>query len=165
MEETAKIVQAQISFDMATFDKQSNEFRLAEQVIELVKKMSEDEQLALLKELQERLFKGRRKHEREAFFMVVDYSVEDRFYKSHIQNISASGVFIETRMPFKAGQEVSLTFPLPGYQKYIKIMGEIVRVTPQGIGVKFKMVREDQEAMVKSLLEWLTSTRTLEEKP
>ncbi len=126
--------------------------------------MSEDEQLTLLKELEEGFFKGRRKHERVPFFMVVDYSTEDRFYKSHIQNISAGGVFIKTRMPFKAGQEVSLTFPLPGYQKYVKISGEVARLTPQGIGVKFKMANQDQEGMIKSLLEWLTSTRIVEDK-
>ena len=62
-------------------------------------------------------------------------------------------------MPFRAGQEVSLTFPLPDYQKYIKIIGEVARVTPEGIGVKFKMVNQDQGAMIKSLLEWLSSTR------
>jgi len=137
---------------MTAFGKQLNESSATARLFELIRNMPEDEQLTLLKEFQERLFKGRRKHEREAFFMVVDYSVEDHFYKSHIQNISAGGVFIQTRMPFKAGQGVSLTFPLPGYQKYIKITGEIVRATPQGIGVKFKMIREDQEAMIKSLL-------------
>jgi len=121
--------------------------------------MSEDEQLALLKELEERLFKGRRKHEREPFFMAVDYSAKDRFYKDYIQDISAGGVFIETRMPFRAGQEVSLSFPLPNYQKYIKIMGEIARVTTRGIGVKFKTVGQDQEVMIKSLLQQLSSTR------
>ncbi len=91
--------------------------------------------------------------------MVVNYSVEDRFYTSHILDISAGGVFIETRIPFTAGQEVSLTFPLPDYQKYIKINGEVVRVTPHGIGVKFKMVNQDQGAMIKSLLQRLSSTR------
>jgi len=59
-------------------------------------------------------------------------------------------------MPFTAGQEVTLTFPLPDYQKCIKIIGEVVRITPQGIGVKFKVVNHDQKAMIKSLLEGLT---------
>jgi uncharacterized protein (TIGR02266 family) len=121
--------------------------------------MSEHEQLTLFKELEERLFKGRRKHEREPFFMAVDYSTKDRFYKDYIQDISAGGVFIETRIPFRVGQEVSLTFPLPDYQKYIKIAGEVARVTTQGIGVKFKTVNQDQEAMIKSLLQRLSSTR------
>ena len=136
-----------------------NESSVTARLLELIKKMCEDEQLALLKELEKRIFKGKRKHEREPFFMVVDYSIEDRFYKDYIQNISAGGVFIETRIPFRAGQEVSLTFPLRDYQKYIKIIGEVVRVTPHGIGVKFKMVNQDQGAMIKSLLEWLSSTR------
>ncbi len=136
-----------------------NKSSVRARLLEVIKSMSEDEQLAHLKELEERLFKGRRKHEREAFFMAVDYSTKDCFYKDYIQDISAGGVFIETRMPFRAGQEVSLTFPLPDYQKYIKIIGEVVRVTPHGIGVKFKMVNQDQGAMIKSLLQRLSSTR------
>jgi uncharacterized protein (TIGR02266 family) len=132
-----------------------NESSVTARLFEVIKGMSEGEQLTLLKELEGRLFRGRRKHEREPFSMVVDYSTEDRAYRDYIQNVSAGGVFIETRMPFTVGQEVSLAFPLPNYQKYIKIIGEVARITPQGIGVKFKMVNQDQEAMIKSLLEWL----------
>jgi len=136
-----------------------NESRTTARLFEVIKRMSEDEQLALLKELGERLSKGRRKHKREPFFMVADYSTEDHVYRDHIQNVSAGGVFIETHMPFTSGQAVSLAFPLPNYKKYIKIIGEVARVTPQGIGVVFKMVNQEQETMVKSLLEWLTSTK------
>jgi Tfp pilus assembly protein PilZ len=135
-----------------------NESRTTARLFELIKRMSEDEQLALLKELGERFSKGKRKHQREPFFMVADYSTEDRVYRDYIQNVSAGGVFIETHMPFTSGQEVSLAFPLPNYKKYLKIIGEVARVTPQGIGVVFKLVNQEQETMVKSLLEWLTST-------
>ena len=136
-----------------------NESSTTARLFEMIKRMPEDEQLALLKELGERLSKGRRKHQREPFFMVADYSTEDRVYRDYIQNVSAGGVFIETHMPFTSGQEVSLAFPLPNYKKYIKIIGEVARVTPQGIGVVFKMINQEQETMVKSLLEWLTSTK------
>jgi Tfp pilus assembly protein PilZ len=136
-----------------------NESSTTARLFELIKRMSEDEQLALLKELGERLSKGRRKHKREPFFMVADYSSDDHVYRDYIQNVSAGGVFIETHMPFTSGQEVSLAFPLPNHQKYIKIIGEVARVTPQGIGVVFKMVNQEQETMVKSLLKWLTSTK------
>jgi len=136
-----------------------NKSSVTARLLEVIRAMSEDEQLALLKELEERLFKGRRKHEREPFFMAVDYSTKDRFYKDYIQDISAGGVFIETRMPFRAGQEVSLSFPLPNYQKYIKTTGEVVRISPHGIGVRFKTVGQDQEVMIKSLLQQLSSTR------
>lgn len=64
-------------------------------------------------------------------------------------------MFIEAHMPFSVGQELSLTFPLPKYQKHIKITGEVVRTSSEGIGVKFKMANWEQEAMIKSLLEMI----------
>lgn len=140
---------------MTTLENQSNQSSLTTRLFELIKNMSEDEQRILLKELEKKLSKGKRQHERKPFFMVVDYSAEDRVYKDFIQNISAGGVFIETRLPFSVGQEVSLSFPLPNYKKYIKIPGEIVRTNLEGIGVKFKIDNEDQKEMIKSLLEMI----------
>jgi uncharacterized protein (TIGR02266 family) len=140
---------------MTTLGKEVNHSDLTTRLLELFKRMSEDEQRALLREIEHRLSTGRREHVRKPFFMVVDYSAEDRIHKDFIQNISVGGVFIETRMPFSVGQQVSLSFPLPNYQKYLKILGEVVRTSSQGIGVKFKTVDEDQEAMIKSLLEMI----------
>jgi len=138
---------------MTTLEIQSNESRITARLIELIKNMSEDEQRTLLKDLEGRPFEGRRKHVRKPFLMAVDYSTQDHVYKDFIQDISSGGVFIQTHMPFTVGQEVSLTFPLPNYQKHIKVIGEVVRSTPQGVGVKFKMADKDQEAMITSLLE------------
>jgi hypothetical protein len=45
-------------------------------------------------------------------------------------------------MPFSVGQELSLTFALPTYQKHVKISGEVVRTSPRGIGVKFHIAKE-----------------------
>jgi len=138
---------------MTTLGIQSNESSITARLVELIKNMSEDEQRTLLKNLEERPFEGRRKHVRKPFLMAVDYSTQDHVYKDFIQDISSGGVFIQTHMPFTVGQEVSLTFPLPNYQKHIKVIGEVVRSTPQGVGVKFKMADKDQEAMITSLLE------------
>ena len=129
--------------------------RVSDRLLELIMSMPEDEQQKLLKDLEGKLLKGKRKHHRKPFFMVVDYATQDRGYRDFIQNISAGGVFIETQMPFSAGQEVSLTFPLPNYQKYIKISGDVVWTSAQGIGVTFKIVSQDQDAMIKSLLEMI----------
>jgi uncharacterized protein (TIGR02266 family) len=138
---------------MTTLETQSNESRITARLIELIKNMSEDEQRTLLKDLEERPFEGRRKHVRKPFLMAVDYSTQDHVYKDFIQDISSGGVFIQTHMPFTVGQEVSLTFPLPSFQKHVKVIGEVVRSTTQGVGVKFKMADKDQEAMITSLLE------------
>jgi Tfp pilus assembly protein PilZ len=116
--------------------------------------MSENELRPLLKELEQRAFKGKRKHYRKPFFTAVDYATQDGVYKDFIKNISAGGVFIETCMPLTVGQEISLTFPTPN-QQHIKIIGEIVRISDQGIGVKFKIANEEQETMIKALLEMI----------
>jgi len=86
--------------------------------------------------------KGKRKHSRKPFFMVVDYTAQGHAYRDYIHNISAGGVFIETPMSFRVGQELSLSFALPTRQRHIRVSGEVVRTSPQGIGVKFKTVRE-----------------------
>jgi len=138
---------------MTTFEIQSNESKITARLMELIKDMSKDEQRALLKDLEEKPFGGRRKQARKPFLMTVDYSTQDHVYKDFIQDISTGGVFIQTHMPFSVGQEVSLTFPLPNYQKHIKVVGEVVRSTAQGVGVKFKMADQDQTAMITSLLE------------
>ena len=138
---------------MTTFEIQPNESRITARLIELIKSMPEDEQRTLLKDLEEKPFEGRRKQVRKPFLMAVDYSTQDHVYKDFIQDISTGGVFIQTHMPFTIGQEVSLTFPLPNYQKHIKVTGEVVRSTTQGVGVKFKMADQDQTAMITSLLE------------
>ena len=138
---------------MTTFEIQSNESKITARLIELIKNMPEDEQRTLLKDLEEKPFEGRRKHVRKPFLMAVDYSTQDHVYKDFIQDVSTGGVFIQTHMPFTVGQEVSLTFPLPNYQKHIKVTGEVVRSTTQGVGVKFKMADQDQTAMITSLLE------------
>ncbi len=67
----------------------------------------------------------------------VDFSVEgDRVYLGFIENKCEGGVFIKTGGRFSEGQDISMTFETPkiGIEKRT---GKIVRVTPDGIGVKF----------------------------
>ncbi len=140
---------------MTVSGKLSDESTITARLFEVILNMPQNEQQALLKELQAGRFKGRRRHGRKPFFMVVDYTSQDFTYNDFIQNVSAGGVFIETSMPFSLGQQVLLTFPLPDYQKHIKISGEIVWTSAQGIGVKFKKVNRNQELMIKSLLKMI----------
>jgi Tfp pilus assembly protein PilZ len=69
--------------------------------------------------------------------MAVNYAARGEAYEDFIQDISAGGVFIETHVHFVAGQTLSITLPLPGHQRFIQVSGEVVRVSPQGIGVRF----------------------------
>jgi hypothetical protein len=110
--------------------------------LELSTGISEEKQGNLLGKFEEKPGEERRNHVRKPFFMAIDYATKDRTYKDFIQNISTGGVFIETRMPLYARQKLAMSFPLPNCQKHVKITGQIVRTSIQGIGVKFLVMEE-----------------------
>ncbi len=140
------------------FGKQMNEFPVTAHLFELITDMSEDQQRALLhdldlsRDLDMKSPDNTRENIRKSYNMVVDYAAQDRFCNDFIQDISAGGMFIETRAPFMVGQDIMLTFPLPKNRKHVKVAGEVIRTTPQGIGVKFKIDSEEQEKVIKLLL-------------
>ena len=140
---------------MMTDKELSEDSTITAKLFSLILRMSKDEQLKLYEELKESVSQGKREHQRKPFLTVVNYAAQGSVYKDFIKNISAGGVFIETGMPFSVGQEVSLTFPLPDQKEHLKITGEIVRLSDQGIGVKFRMVNQDQETLIKALIEML----------
>jgi len=93
----------------------------------------------------------RRERPRKSCLMLVDYATLDRAYKDCIRNISASGLFIETRTPFSIGQKITLTFSSSNYERPIKITGKIARTGPGGIGVRFKTENQDLIAVINAL--------------
>jgi uncharacterized protein (TIGR02266 family) len=143
------------------FGKQRKEFPVTANLFELITDMSEDQQKALLhdldllRDLEMKSFDDTRENTRKPYNMVVDYVAQDRFCNDFIQNVSAGGMFIETRKPFLVGQNIMLTFPLPKNRRHVKVAGEVIRTTPQGIGVKFKIDNKEQEKLIKLLLEMI----------
>ena len=123
---------------MTSSEEKSNESSVTDHLIELIKNMSEDDQLALLRELEERQAKQKRKRSRRSYTMEVNYITQGNVYQDIIQDISPTGVFIKTKESFSLGQEISMSIPSPDHQKYITVTGKIARITPQGIGVEFK---------------------------
>jgi Tfp pilus assembly protein PilZ len=108
-------------------------------IIELVLTMPLDERRTLLKYLEEKHIAGRRRQPRKTYFMEVDFATPRRVTSGYIQNISSNGLFVETRESFSVGQQITLSFKLPDSEEHIKIGGEIVRITSQGVGVRFGM--------------------------
>lgn len=121
--------------------------------LELIENMYKEDPEIGLKEMEEWLYEGKREHYRKPFFTVVDFTTRGHAFKDFIKDISPGGVFIETSIPCNIGQELSLTFALPNCQKHIKITGEVVRITLQGIGVKFGMPKQQQETMKREKLD------------
>ena len=113
-------------------------------LFELILQMSTIDRQNLLSELEEKFQKGKRKAPRKKYFKDVDFATADRAFRGFINDISASGVMIQTGESMSVGQEVTLAFELPHTEKHVKIKGKIVRVTPDGsFGVEFYKAFED----------------------
>ena len=124
-------------------------------IFEKIDSMSEDEMRQLLKDLEARENKDRRKYSRKDFFRIIDYTVEDRYYRDFIHDISGNGVFIKTSQTFSVDQTIIMTFMSADYEQPFKINGEIVRVLQDGIGVAFKIESQVHELVLKSFVDMI----------
>ncbi len=106
-------------------------------LFELITDMDFEEQMNLLEELEKKQTRKTRKHKRRNTHLTVYYATHDRAYRDVIQNISPTGVFIETSEPFNVGQEILLNFTPTRHAEPVKVRGQVVRITEEGIGVKF----------------------------
>ena len=126
--------------------KQSNKPNISvitTRLVDLILKMSAKERQTLLNELEEKYKKGNREFSRKDYKKEVDFVLNERMFRGLIQNLSASGMFIETSESFSEGQRITLTFELPEPGEHIKVSGKIVRLIPGvGFGVKFNKVIE-----------------------
>ncbi len=123
------------------------------QLRKLIIDMPEDRQSFLLKQLEEMKLEGKRRHYRKSCLISVDYVIKDHAFKNYIQDISSGGMFIETNESFSIGQEIIMAFSFSSEHKSSKLSGEIVRITPNGIGIKFQDLTKYQEEIIKSTLE------------
>ena len=87
----------------------------------------------------ENLFiKEKRANNRKSCHIPIYYATSDRVYSSHIENISPTGLFIKAEKPLPTGEEILMTFNIKGFNKPLKVSGEIAHANDAGIGVKFK---------------------------
>ena len=119
--------------------KSSNKDRL----LEIINDMTDEEQQDLIKELEDRQSRDMRRYERKSQSMPVEYVAQDHTSQGVIKDISVGGVLLETNEiggSFSIGEDIILSIQYPNQEKYIKIRGEVVRIEPQRIGVKFKKI-------------------------
>lgn len=100
----------------------------------------------------------RRGHDRFPVAWSVDCATEDTFLYASITNISAMGIFIQTREPKAHGTEMLLTFSPPGHEPF-KLRGVVAWVNVYredgdnpnpGMGVRFtELSNEERERLVE----------------
>ena len=121
-------------------------------LFQLVLNLPEDKQAALLKYAEDLLTVEKRAYIRKSCKIPVSFATFDRVYHDTIKNISQKGVFIETQHPLFVGEDLILTFSLTGFDKHLKIKGEIVQVNRNGIGIEFKEMSPYIEEMLATLI-------------
>ena len=115
-------------------------------IFEIIDDMSDTEMRQLLKDLEKwRKSKNeKRKYPRRSTLINITYSSDQRrIFEDFVRNISAAGLFIETNLLSELGQKLTMTFSHPGSGDPIKVLGKVIRVDSQGIGVKFNKLLSD----------------------
>jgi hypothetical protein len=109
-------------------------------ITEIVSTMSESELekfLTGLEKWQKSKFDEEREHARKDLSVYALFWLDDNFFRDYIKNISTGGLFLETKTPVTVDETVTITFALSENEDPIQVEGEIVRITPNGFGVKF----------------------------
>ena len=83
-----------------------------------------------------------RKYPRKRYVKSVFFKCHQHHHKGVINNISRSGVFIETKNKFFFGQTIELVIPNLKIDKGVRLRGWIVRLSQNGVGVTFKRILE-----------------------
>lgn len=132
---------------MADYDEHSNSNSIILRLMERILAMNDEQRLDLLSKLEELpaedLSLGDRNDVRKSFEKNISFSVQDRSYKAISKDISNGGLFIQTNEVFTLGQTVMLNIPFSDGSRDIKVPAEIVRVSNQGIGVRFMKKEND----------------------
>ena len=72
--------------------------------------------------------------------LLANCQTADSVFSEYIQDLSSGGAFIQTDKNLTIGQEIAMTISLPNSRKELKATGEIVRVSPKGVGVEFTVI-------------------------
>ena len=123
---------------------------ITHQLFQLITEMSEDEKRTLLKFLKAGALKGkcRRQYFRKPLHLPVRYANKAGSSGGVIRDISLGGVFILSRGAFSLGQSLAVAFSPADFEKTVCIAGDVMRVTPEGIGVRFRSMNQMQKEAV-----------------
>ena len=133
----------------------SSDARTEKDLSSLITGMSEAKRCELLERLSNwynskisKLIRGSQHWElrgyiRKPFKIPVELSKNGLTFLCCTQNISKSGVFIQTVFSFHIDQKVNINFSLPKIENGISVGGKIKRVDSLGVGVKFDRLIPD----------------------
>ncbi len=132
-------------------DKRSKDNALLDEIMSEVRFLTEDLQKDVLAYI--RNIKDSRSYPRVNKPIEMDILIGDKVIQSNAKNMSASGVFIKSRMNPDIGVPAKIVFSLPGQARPFKLTGTVIRTDSGGIGLYFSdmttYVREHLNNMLK----------------
>ena len=79
-----------------------------------------------------------RRHPRQSFGRATLYASRNRFIKVTVKDISKGGMFIEAADEIAVGEQLNLAVPAAHRRRDFTVRGEIVRVDPNGLAIRFE---------------------------
>jgi type IV pilus assembly protein PilZ len=108
----------------------------------------------------------RRASPRADFVVRVNYQSVDSLFSEFARNINDGGIFVETETPQPIGTNVELEFKLPGADRPIKVVGNVVRSVSAdqvdsnataGMGIEFENLDSDVRQEINEIVQKLRS--------
>ena len=108
----------------------------------------------------------RRASPRADIVVRVNYQNVDSLFSEFARNINDGGIFVETETPQPIGTNVELEFKLPGADRPIEVVGNVVRSisTDQvesegvpGMGIEFENLGADLREQINEIIQKLRS--------
>lgn len=129
----------------------SKDNALLDEIMSEVRFLTEDRQKDVLAYIRD--IKEPRSYARVNKPIEIDILIGDKIIQSNAKNMSASGVFIKSRMNPDIGVPAKIVFSLPGQTRPFKLTGTVVRTDSGGIGLFFSemtpYVREHLDNLLK----------------
>lgn len=106
----------------------------------------------------------RRKHPRHKIVIRIKQLLDGSHQYYYSRDLSAGGIFLDTRSPYPEGSRLQLDFQLPGRDKRVQVTGQVARsVAPDpsrpgaepGMGVVFKEFGPGSEEELRAFLRGL----------
>jgi type IV pilus assembly protein PilZ len=106
----------------------------------------------------------KRRADRAAITLKVDYRRLNSFFADYTKNISKGGTFIRTSKPLTVGTEFVFVLSLPTLNEQLQLNGEVKWVVnddqateelPSGMGIRFKFENDEERAKVDEFVERL----------
>jgi len=119
-------------------------------LLKSITEMSTQERSELLSHVPNKGKSDRREHPRQSCDLTVSFQ-KDNNCDGYITNLSAGGVFIQTKKKFDVSDTIKMSFTLPNEDNPLIATGKIIRNTDDGIAVKFD-VTDFETGLISSLI-------------